>query len=88
MKFNIDEFKKKIIYRSTYRGTKEMDKLLSAFTKKYINELDNDDLINLEKLLNIDDGNLYNFYNGLETDLIIDDNRVNNLFKNFKFIKD
>jgi antitoxin CptB len=88
MKFNIDEFKKKIIYRSTYRGTKEMDKLLSAFTKKYINELDNDDLINLEKLLNIDDSNLYNFYNGLETDLIIDDNRVNNLFKNFKFIKD
>ena len=88
MKFNIDEFKKKIIYRSTYRGTKEMDKLLSAFTKKYINELNNDDLINLEKLLNIDDSNLYNFYNGLETDLIIDDNRVNNLFKNFKFIKD
>tara|TARA_B100000902_G_C27139795_1_gene827993 strand:- start:48 stop:314 length:267 start_codon:yes stop_codon:yes gene_type:complete len=88
MKFNIDEFKKKIIYRSTYRGTKEMDKLLSAFTKKYINELNNDDLINLEKLLNIDDGNLYNFYNGLETDLIIDDNKVNNLFKNFKFIKD
>mgnify|MGYP001369895929 FL=1 len=88
MKFNIDEFKKKIIYRSTYRGTKEMDKLLSAFTKKYINELNNDDLINLEKLLNIDDSNLYNFYNGLETDLIIDDNKVNNLFKNFKFIKD
>ena len=88
MKFNIDEFKKKIVYRSTYRGTKEMDKLLSAFTKKYINELNNDDLINLEKLLNIDDSNLYNFYNGLETDLIIDDNKVNNLFKNFKFIKD
>ena len=29
----IDELKKKIIYRSNYRGTKEMDKLLSAFTK-------------------------------------------------------
>ena len=36
---NIDQLKKKIIYRSNYRGTKEMDKLLSAFTYKYINEL-------------------------------------------------
>ena len=31
-----DELKKKITYRSNYRGTKEMDKLLSAFTSKYI----------------------------------------------------
>ena len=47
MNFNIDQLKKKIIYRSNYRGTKEMDKLLSAFTKKYINELENNDLVNL-----------------------------------------
>ena len=33
---NIDELKKKIIYRSNYRGTKEMDKLLGKFVKKYI----------------------------------------------------
>ena len=39
MDFNIDQLKKKIIYRSNYRGTKEMDKLLGAFTKKYIDEL-------------------------------------------------
>ena len=51
MDFNIDQLKKRIIYRSNYRGTKEMDKLLSAFTKKYINEISTQDLINLEKLL-------------------------------------
>ena len=56
---NIDELKKKIIYRSNYRGTKEMDNLLSAFTKKYINNLNENDLLDLEKLLNIDDTNLY-----------------------------
>ena len=39
MSFNIDELKKKIIYRSTYRGTKEMDTLISSFTKKIINDL-------------------------------------------------
>ena len=45
MKLNIDQLKKKIIYRSKYRGTKEMDKLLGAFTNTYIDELNIDDLI-------------------------------------------
>mgnify|MGYP001353227190 CR=1 FL=1 len=49
---NIAELKKKIIYRSNYRGTKEMDKLLGTFAKKYIDELSQDDLIKLERLTN------------------------------------
>ena len=59
MKLNIDQLKKKIIYRSKYRGTKEMDKLLGAFTDKYINDLDDKNLLDLEKLLEVDDSNLY-----------------------------
>ena len=47
MTINIDDLKKKIVYRSTYRGTKEMDKLLSSFTKKYINTLNETELNNL-----------------------------------------
>ena len=85
MKINIDQLKKKIIYRSNYRGTKEMDKLLGAFTNKYIDKLSVENLYYLEKLLDLDDNNLYNFYNGLSTDLKIEDNYVNLLFKNFKF---
>ena len=85
---NIDELKKKIIYRSNYRGTREMDKLLGAFTKTYINELSGDDLLKLEKLLNIDDTNLYNFLNGLETDVVIEENNVTDLFKNFGYINE
>ena len=85
MTINIDELKKKIIYRSNYRGTKEMDKLLGTFTKKNINNLDKEDLIDLEKLLNIDDTNLYKFYTGAETDFEIENNKVNLLFKNFKY---
>ena len=81
----IDQLKKKIIYRSNYRGTKEMDKLLSSFTTKYIDTLNEIDLVDLEKLLNIDDANLYNFYNGLKTEIEFEKNKINNLFKNFKF---
>ena len=84
MTINIDELKKKIIYRSNYRGTKEMDKLLSSFTKKYINKLEIDDLNDLEKFLNIDDTNLYNFYNDFKTDKEIKENKISSLFKNFK----
>ena len=88
MDINIEQLKKKIIYRSNYRGTKEMDKLLGAFTKKYINELNLEDLLDLEKLLNIDDTNLYNFFNGINTDFVFEENNINNLFKNFLYNDD
>ena len=85
MSVNIDLLKKKVIYRSNYRGTKEMDKLLGAFTKKYINKLSYIDLIDLEKLLDIDDNNLFDFYNDLNTEIIFEDNNINTLYKSFKY---
>ena len=87
MTINIDQLKKKIIYRSNYRGTKEMDKLLGAFTNKYIDILSVDDLYDLEKLLNVDDNNLYNFFNGLITDIEFENNSINLMFKNFEYNK-
>ena len=51
----LEIFKKRLIYRASYRGTKEMDILLSNFVNKYINELDEVLLIELEKFLDIDD---------------------------------
>ena len=87
MTVDIEQIKKKIIYRSNYRGTKEMDKLLGAFVKKYINDLSDDDLVKLEKLLDIDDSNLYNFLNGLETDFIFEKNNVTDLFKKFNYVE-
>ena len=88
MSLNIDQLKKKIIYRSNYRGTKDMDKLLGAFTKKYIDQLNIDDLYDLEKLLDIDDSNLYNFFNGLVTDYEFKKNKINLMFKSFEFTKE
>ena len=85
MSSNIDQLKKKIIYRSNYRGTKEMDKLLGAFTNHYIDKLNEQDLEELIKFLEIDDNNLYNFYNGLDTSIKFENTRINSLFKDFKF---
>ena len=41
--------------------------------------------MDLEKLLDIDDNNLYNFYNGIETDFNFNNNYINLLYKNFKY---
>ena len=87
MSFNIEELKNKIIYRATYRGTKEMDALISSFTKKVINDLNAEQLIDLSILLDIDDENLYKLNQGLSTTVNIKENKVNRLFKEFKYIK-
>ncbi len=85
MNTDIEQIKKKIIYRSNYRGTKEMDKLLGAFINEYLDQLNYEELNDLIKFLEIDDNNLYNFYNGLQTNIEFEDNKINNLFKNFKY---
>ena len=88
MNSDIEQLKKKIIYRSNYRGTKEMDKLLGAFTNAYINHLNDKDLIDLQKLLNFEDEDLFNFYKGLNTNIEFEENNVNSLFKKFKYVVD
>ena len=87
MSLDIDELKNKIIYRSSYRGTKEMDILLKSFVKDNINQLNNEELKNLLNLLNIDDDSLYKFKQGIKTDVQITENRISKLFKNYIYKK-
>ena len=81
---NIEQLKKKIIYRSVYRGIKEMDLLLSNFVKKYINKFDILELKQLEDLLNIDDSILFKWYSNKGSKINIPNNKVSKLLKNFK----
>jgi len=83
---NITNLKKKIIYRSNYRGTKEMDKLLGSFTKNYIDTLDEEGLKHLSNLLDCDDENLYKYNQGRETTIKIDTNYVTELFKKYIYV--
>ena len=63
MNYDIENLKKRLIYRSQYRVTKEMDKLVGSFVKSNINNFDLNQLQELEKFLSIDDDTLYRFYN-------------------------
>ena len=83
----LEALKKKIIYRSSYRGTKEMDILLSSFVKTIINNLNNEDLLSLDSLLDIDDDNLYKFKCDIKTSIKIPNNKINKLFKEHKIEK-
>ena len=87
MNINIQDLKKKIIYRSTYRGSKEMDSLIGSFSKKYVNILNEEDLVCLSKLMDIDDENLYKYNQGLKTTVKINENKVTKLFRDFVYKK-
>ena len=87
MSLYIDELKRKIIYRSNYRGTKEMDILLSSFVKSIIRQLNKEELENLFNLLNIDDDNLYKFKHGIKTESQINENRISKMFKDYIYKK-
>jgi len=81
---NIELLKKKILYRSEYRGTKEMDLLLSNFVKKYINVFDIDELKQLDELINFDDGSLFKWYLNKKSTIKVPNNKVWSLLRNFK----
>ena len=58
MTLNKEDLKNKIIYRASYRGTKEMDILMTAFVKSLINDLDENYLKTLVSFVNMDDETL------------------------------
>ena len=80
----INNLKKKIIYRSEYRGTKEMDLLLGKFVKKYINIFSINDLYDLYKLLDISDEDLSKSILNKDPTIKLPNNNVVNLLKDFK----
>tara|TARA_A100001015_G_scaffold279288_1_gene340315 strand:+ start:14 stop:268 length:255 start_codon:yes stop_codon:yes gene_type:complete len=80
----LETLKKKIIYRANYRGTKEMDILLSKFVDKYINSFSKQDLLDLFDFLNFEDEIIYNFYITKKLDNKIKKNKIFDIFAKFK----
>jgi antitoxin CptB len=80
----LENFKKKLIYRSFYRGTKEMDILLSNFVKKHVHNFNENELQELDKILDLEDEVIYNFYKKGGIDSPIKDSKILVMLKNFK----
>jgi len=77
---NKEELKNKIIYRASYRGSKEMDILMSGFVKSIINDLNLAELNELDFLVNLDDESLINIKNNILNNKI----SLTNLIKSFQ----
>ena len=76
--------KKKIIYRSTHRGSKEMDILLGNFAKKYLDTFNIIELKDFEQILLIEDEILYEWYFSKKKNHQLSINKVSKLLKKFK----
>ncbi len=56
---NIEIFRKKLLYKASHRGTKEMDILMGNFADKFIQLFDDNELSLLDILLDQDDDHIY-----------------------------
>ena len=76
----LENLKKKIIYRASYRGTKEMDVLISSFVKSVIDNLSSKELLELEKFVNLSDEELIKLNKNFN---YTDRQFSNKIYKNF-----
>ena len=83
MSQNKEDLKNKIIYRASYRGSKEMDILMTTFINSLIDDLNIDQLEQLNKLVNLSDENLISIKNN-QSNKKLEDSFILEKFKNFK----
>ena len=81
---NKEILKKQIIYRSMHRGTKEMDLLLGNFVRKHVKEFNITELMDLEKLLFVEDEIIYKWYIKKNSTKLIPNTKVSRMLKKFK----
>ena len=76
-----EDLKNKIIYRASYRGSKEIDLLIIAFVKSIIDSLSFDDLADLDKLVNMNDEDIIKIS---KNEMIFKNNKILKLLIDFK----
>ena len=81
---NNEILKKQIIYRSTHRGTKEMDLLLGNFVKKNIDKFTDSELNDLENLIIIEDEILQKWLFEKNNENLVPFIKISKMFKEFK----
>ncbi len=68
MSNEIENTRRRLIFRSDHRGTKEMDLLLGTFAKKHVPTMSEEELAQFDEILKENDPNLYNWITGKEVE--------------------
>ena len=74
---DLETYKKKIIYKASHRGSKEMDILLGNFINKYVELFNKKELHLFDLILDNDDDDIYQW--------ILGKNDIPNKYKNRVF---
>lgn len=77
--------RKRLVYRSRHRGTKELDILVGAFAERHLAEMDGGQLDRFEALLELPEPLLYDWLLGKSAPPPEYDHDVTRLFLNFKY---
>lgn len=62
----LENKRKRLIFRSMHRGTKEMDLILGSFAQTYVPGFEEKELVQYESILVQSDPDLYNWLTGKE----------------------
>ncbi len=63
----IEKKRKRLVFRSWHRGTKEMDLLMGTFADRNVQSFGEDEIAQYDEMLNCSDPDLYNWISGRET---------------------
>lgn len=63
----LDNWRKRLIFRSWHRGTREMDLIMGSFADKNVAAFTESELTAYETMLETPDPDLYNWIAGVET---------------------
>ncbi|MBT5264103.1 MAG: succinate dehydrogenase assembly factor 2 [Rhodospirillaceae bacterium] len=80
----LDDRRKRLLYRSSYTGTKETDLLLGTFARRHLATLNDAQLDAYEALLEIPDPRLYKWATGQEAAPEEYESDVLDMLKDFK----
>ncbi len=86
MSKNKEDLKNKIIYRASYRGTKEMDTLMVSFVDKILKDNNNIPLEVLDEFINLGDEQLMSIKKK-ESGELYKNNKMNDIIEKFQKFK-
>ncbi len=79
--------RKRLKFRSSYRGMKELDLLISAFAQTYLDDFDSDALRQYEAILDVPDSDLLDWVVKKAPIPAVMDTDVMKKFMSFKYTK-
>lgn len=84
MKTDNDVRRKRLLFRSWHRGTRELDLLLGGFAERYLSTLTTPQLEIYEQLLEFSDPDIYNWITEAEPVPMAAQSEILALLQNFK----